>query len=82
MLFSLFLIYLPFTRSTHYLTNLITYFGILWEDTPNIHGNIPREKIKQALSRPVSWSAPHIQQGKTWAEVASTLPEDNGGAGK
>jgi hypothetical protein len=82
MLFSLFLIYLPFTRSTHYITNLITYFGILWDDTPNIHGNIPQEKVKQALARPVSWSATHIQQGKSWGEVASTLPGDKGEAGK
>jgi hypothetical protein len=49
---------------------------VLWEDTPNIRGNIPQDKIKQALSRPVSWSATHIQKGKTWGEVASTLPED------
>jgi len=26
----------------------------------------------------VSWSAPHIQAGKTWAEVATTLPEKEG----
>ena len=76
ILFSLFLVYLPFTRSTHYITNLIAYFGVLWEDTPNIRGNIPQEKIKQALARPVSWSASHIQQCNTWGEVATTLPED------
>lgn len=76
MLFSAFLVYLPFTRSTHYITNLIAYFGVLWDDTPNIKNNIPQEKIKEALSRPVSWSAAHIQKGKTWADVAAGLPEE------
>ena len=82
ILFSLFLIYLPFTRSTHYITNLIAYFGVLWEDTPNIRGNIPQDKIREALARPVSWSAPHIQQGKSWGEVATNLPEEMKGPAK
>jgi nitrate reductase gamma subunit len=79
MLFSLFLVYLPFTRSTHYITNLIAYFGILWEDTPNINGKIPQQRIKEGLARPVSWSAAHIQQGKTWGEVAAGLPDETKG---
>lgn len=82
MLFSLFLIYLPFTRSTHYITNLIAYFGVLWEDTPNIRGNIRQDRIKAALSRPVNWSAPHILQGKSWGENAQELPEEMRGAAK
>jgi nitrate reductase gamma subunit len=82
MLFSLFLVYLPFTRSTHYITNLIAYFGILWEDTPNINRNIPSGQIKEALGRPVSWSAAHIQKGKTWGELAAGMPEDPKGTVK
>ena len=79
MLFSVFLVYLPFTRSTHYITNIIAYFGVLWDDKPNVGGNIPQEKIKEALARPVSWSADHIQKGKTWADVASSMPEETKG---
>lgn len=82
MLFSLFLVYLPFTRSTHYITNLIAYFGVLWQDTPNKADAASSAQIKEALARPVSWSAAHIQKGKNWGEVASGLPEDNKGTGK
>ncbi len=77
MLFSLFLIYLPFTRSTHYITKFFAFFGVLWDDTPNLKGSEFEEEIKAALSRRVSWSAPHIQSGMTWGEVARGLPEDS-----
>ncbi len=79
MLFSLFLVYLPFTRSTHYITNLIAYFGILWEDTPNTRDSYSTRKVKEALARPVSWSSDHIQKGKTWGDVAAGMPEDSKG---
>ena len=76
MLFSLFLIYLPFTRSTHYITKLFAFFGVLWDDTPNLKGSDIEKKVKEALNQVVSWSAPHIQSGKRWSEVAKELPED------
>lgn len=76
MLFSLFLIYLPFTRSTHYITKLFAFFDIRWDDTPNLRGSDIEKKVKELLNQPVSWSAPHIQSGKSWAEVARGLPED------
>jgi nitrate reductase gamma subunit len=82
MLFSAFLVYLPFTRSTHYITNLIAYFGILWNDTPNVGEGSLDEGVKQALARPVSWSAGHIQQGKSWGEVVTRMPEDTKGSPK
>lgn len=76
VLFSLFLIYLPFTRAAHYFTKLFFFFGVLWDDEPNVKGSAIEKKIKQALSKHVSWSAPHIQSGKTWGEVATQIPED------
>ena len=79
MLFSLFLIYLPFTRSTHYITKLFAFFGVLWDDTPNVSGRITGKKVKKALAQPITWSAPHIQSGTTWSEVAKGLPEDTEG---
>jgi len=36
VLFDLFLIYLPFTRSTHYITRILAYFFIRWDDEPNL----------------------------------------------
>jgi len=71
MLFSLFLIYLPFTRSTHYITILFAYFGVLWGDKPNRRGGEMEKDIKELLGKPVHWSAPHIQTGKKWSEVAT-----------
>jgi nitrate reductase gamma subunit len=76
MLFALFLIYLPFTRSTHYITKLFAFFRVRWDDTPNLKGSEIEKKVKEALKQPVSWSASHIQSGKSWSEVAQGLPED------
>jgi len=71
ILFSLFLIYLPFTRSTHYITILFAFFGVLWGDKPNLRGGDMEGDIKELLEKPVSWSAPHIQSGKKWSDVAT-----------
>ncbi|MFC1977211.1 respiratory nitrate reductase subunit gamma [Chloroflexota bacterium] len=70
MLFSLFLMYLPFTRSTHYITILIAYFGILWGDKPNLRGGEMESEIQGVLGKTVHWSAPHIQSGKKWSDNA------------
>jgi len=71
MLFSLFLIYLPFTRSTHYITILIAYFGVLWGDKPNLRGGEMENQIQGVLGKTAHWSASHIQSGKKWSEVAT-----------
>ncbi|MBI2868724.1 MAG: respiratory nitrate reductase subunit gamma [Chloroflexi bacterium] len=78
MLFSLFLMYLPFTRSTHYITKLFAYFGVRWDDRPNLKGSGLDPVSTGSLTRPVSWAAPHIQSGKSWGEVVRGLPEANG----
>jgi len=71
ILFALFLIYLPFTRSLHYITKFFAYFWVRWDDRPNVKGSKFERNIKEWLNKPVSWSAPHIQRGRTWAEIAS-----------
>lgn len=73
ILFSLFLIYLPFTRSTHYIIILLAYVGVLWNDKPNLRGGEMEKDIAVQLNRTVSWSAPHIQTGKKWSEVATEV---------
>lgn len=78
LLFSLFLIYLPFTRSTHYITKIFAFFGVLWDDKPNLGDKKLESSVKKALEQPVSWSASHIQQGRTWSEIAKGMPEDKG----
>ena len=74
VLFSLFLIYLPFTRSTHYITKFFSYFGILWDDTPNLLGKRYQKKLNQLLNKKVNWSAEHIQSGNKWSTVVNNPP--------
>jgi nitrate reductase gamma subunit len=77
VLFDLFLIYLPFTRSTHYITRILAYFFIRWDDEPNLRGSKLEKQINGLLVRKLSWEAKHIPAGKSWAEAAteSGLPE-------
>jgi nitrate reductase gamma subunit len=76
ILFSLFLIYLPFTRSTHYITKMLAFFSVRWDDRPNLRGGEIEGQVKKQLGQPVTWSAAHIQTGSTWGEVAGGMPED------
>ena len=71
ILFSLFLIYLPFTRSLHYITKFFAFLWIRWDDRPNSRGSKIESNIIDSLNKPVDWSGPHITSGKTWAEIAS-----------
>jgi nitrate reductase gamma subunit len=70
ILFDLFLIYLPFTRSMHYVTRLFAFFFIRWDDKPNERGGEIEKRLLPQLSRRVSWSASHIKKGATWSEQA------------
>jgi len=71
MLFSLFLIYLPFTRSTHYITILFAYFSVLWGDKPNFRGGEMENEIQGLLGKTAHWSASHIQSGNKWSDIAT-----------
>jgi nitrate reductase gamma subunit len=70
IIFNLFLIYLPFTRSFHYITRFFAYFLIRWEDTPNVRGSELEHKLQNMFKQKITWSAPHIKQGQTWEEAA------------
>ncbi|MBT8380123.1 MAG: respiratory nitrate reductase subunit gamma [Ignavibacteria bacterium] len=76
ILLSLFFLYFPITRMMHLFAKYFTYHKVRWEDEPNVKGGKLEKKIKEALNFGVSWSAPHIQTGKTWAEVATTNPTE------
>jgi nitrate reductase gamma subunit len=67
----LFLAYMPFTRMVHYVAKYFTYHKIRWDDEPNIRGSKLEEKLQHLLNQTESWSAPHIQAGKTWSEQAA-----------
>jgi nitrate reductase gamma subunit len=70
---SVWLVYLPFS---HVFQLFFRYYHFLrWDDVPNVRGSEIGRRIKEHLERPVTWSAPHIQSGKRWSEVASELPQ-------
>ncbi|OGN98521.1 MAG: hypothetical protein A2Y58_00095 [Chloroflexi bacterium RBG_13_51_52] len=71
ILFSLFLVYLPFTRSMHYITKFFAFFWVRWDDRPNFRGSKVERNITGLLNKPVTWSAPHIKSGRTWAEITA-----------
>ena len=70
LLFALLLIYLPFTRSLHYITRLFAFFLIRWDDEPNIRGSLLEKKIQNLLGQRVHWCGPHIPKGVTWRDIA------------
>lgn len=79
LMICLFLIYMPFTRMMHYLAKYFTHHKVRWDDAPNLGGSKIEGRVREALNQPVSWSAPHIQSGKSWSEVAREMPEDTTG---
>lgn len=76
VLFALFLIYLPFTRSLHYITKFFAYLWVRWDDRPNLRESRIEKSITKLLDKPVSWSAPHVPAGRTWAEITSEKTND------
>jgi nitrate reductase gamma subunit len=77
VLFDLFLLYLPLTRSMHYITRFFAFFKIYWDDEPNVRGSERERKIEALLGQPVTWSAPHINGGgKKWTDLASGMPKN------
>jgi len=70
ILFDLFLIYLPFTRSMHYITRLFAFFLIRWDDEPNLRGSDLERELMKLFEQKITWAAPHIKAGDTWGKVA------------
>jgi nitrate reductase gamma subunit len=77
MLFSLFLIYLPFTRSIHYIIKIIAFFGIFWDDTPIFKNKKMQRQINASMNKKVRWSADHIQRDATWVEITKEQIKNN-----
>ncbi|OGN91187.1 MAG: hypothetical protein A2Z70_00715 [Chloroflexi bacterium RBG_13_48_17] len=77
VLFALFLVYMTFTKASHYVTKIVIFFATRWNDVPNRRGSKMEQKIQERLDHAVSWSAPHIQTGKKWSEVAVEPPSSD-----
>lgn len=73
LLFELFLIYMPFTKLLHYAAKFFTFHKVLWDDGVNTKGSAIDKRITAQLAFPVTWAAPHIAPGKTWAEEAQIV---------
>jgi len=74
------LIYLPLG---HIMQLFFRYFHELrWDHVPNFRGSKIERRVQKLLDQRVSWSAPHIQTGSKWSEVAQGLPENPAGEDK
>ena len=70
----LFVLYLPFTDMTHFITKYFTYHAVRWNDAPldrKIAAGIDRLKTQTS-----TWSAAHTNPGKTWTQIATEKPKD------
>ncbi|MEW6182796.1 MAG: respiratory nitrate reductase subunit gamma [Bacillota bacterium] len=72
-LFELFLIYMPFSKMLHYIAKYFTIDKVFWDDILNLKGSSIDKKITSQLSGKLTWSAPHIVQGKNWAEQVGII---------
>jgi len=69
------LFYFLFTQMTHMVGKYFTYHRVRWEDEPNIQGSKIEHAVQAALGQTITWSAPHIKTGGTWAEAATATEE-------
>jgi nitrate reductase gamma subunit len=77
---SVWLIYLPFS---HIMQLFFRYYHHLrWDDVPNARGSGIERRVKELLDLPITWSAPHIQSGKKWKEVATEVKDLTGVQGR
>jgi nitrate reductase gamma subunit len=72
---SLLLAYIPLTRMAHFIAKYFLYHDVRWSDDPNPRGGKIEGKLKQTFGYPMQWQAPHIQTGKSWAEVGTRFEE-------
>jgi hypothetical protein len=52
---------------------------VRWDDAPVKAGSAMEARLRAALNFGVDWRAEHVRTGRTWAEVATTLPSDKQG---
>jgi nitrate reductase gamma subunit len=72
---SLLLAYIPLTRMAHFIAKYFLYHDVRWSDDPNPRGSKIEGKLKQTFGYPLHWQGPHIQTGKSWAEVGTRFEE-------
>ncbi|MFH1891299.1 MAG: hypothetical protein ABIK83_01285 [Candidatus Zixiibacteriota bacterium] len=73
ILVSLLIMYIPLTRMSHFVAKYFLYHAVRWNDEPNMRGSKIEKSLLKLLDQNVGWSAPHIQTGKPWKEVAKEM---------
>jgi nitrate reductase gamma subunit len=79
VLISIFLIYSPFTRMTHYIAKYFTYHKVQWDDTPNSENAKIKMQVRKFVEQIPDWSSPHIGANKNWGQIAARLPDEKQG---
>jgi len=71
VLLALLVAYIPTTHMSHFIGKYFAFHSIRWSDEPNLAGGKQEKTIQELLSRPVTWSAPHINADgkKSWLDV-------------
>lgn len=70
---SLLIAYVPLTHMSHFFVKWFTWHKIRWDDEPNVKGGRFEVMIEEALKRPVTWAAEHVNADgrKNWADIAT-----------
>ena len=61
----------------HFVAKYFTYHEIRWNDEPMEQGSKMENEVKELLSQPVSWAAPHLDADgkKNWVDIVTTVPQ-------
>lgn len=79
VLVALLIAYIPLTRMSHFVAKYFLYHSVRWNDEPNERGSKMEKRVIELLNQKVSWSAPHMGAGKTWAEAVTSEAKKEAG---
>jgi len=65
---------IPFTRMIHFAAKYFLYHEVRWSDEPLRRGSRLERRLQQAMNYGVSWRAPHMSAGRTWADAVAGDP--------
>jgi nitrate reductase gamma subunit len=68
---SLLVAYIPVSRMAHFVAKYFLYHDVRWSDEPNPRGSKIEGRVKEAFGYEMQWTGPHIESGKSWAEVGT-----------
>ncbi|MBP2640326.1 MAG: Nitrate reductase gamma subunit [Firmicutes bacterium] len=66
--FSVFLLYLPFSRMLHFVAKYYFYHDIMWDDESMKPGSKLEQDVIASLHYKLNWNAPHITSDAAWVD--------------